>query len=260
MTRKLIDFYEKYPLPRNASDQEAAKEWIQVVSGLNKNRSKSLAIRYRRERQEQNIASPLSNLLRVFNALLGAETVDTSVLDHFVKVVNVARDLNLKIDHSGLKSDGFGIVKLTDGNVNYELQSYKPVHFGFVQTDTKTLTSDGLYEFNVFRQLMSYIHNASTISRQDTDPTYCEHLAVASLLVPYEMKRNRTSPFFHHSPLKCRYPFLFADMDTSAQRDSVIRWVQRLQGNCNASKEWIDRIRCYEEPSFLPKPTRQQSS
>jgi hypothetical protein len=71
MMDALINFYKLHPCPQDSTDQQTAREWIDVSSRLNRGRPDSLAIRYRRERQATNIASPLKNLVRVFNALLG---------------------------------------------------------------------------------------------------------------------------------------------------------------------------------------------
>ena len=145
---KLIQFYQAHADPQDALEQSiCAVEWIQVTSGLNDD-DEHPPIRYRRTKEQRNIASPLANLLRVVDALVGRD----NALPELVDRINQLRGSNLAIDMSRLKDDGFGTISLSDGKVRYELQSYKPVHFGFVQVETAG--TEGNY--GVFRQLMQY--------------------------------------------------------------------------------------------------------
>jgi hypothetical protein len=98
MNQKLIDFYTRDSNPQDALDQEVAKEWTKVVSGLNKGREKDLKIRYRREKQEQNI---------LFNALMGIEPIDASRLPEVIQYINEERQSTLEVDTSGIQDDGF---------------------------------------------------------------------------------------------------------------------------------------------------------
>jgi hypothetical protein len=248
MNPKLLEFYTQHPYPQDAASHDAARDWINVVSGLNKGRgSNALTIRYRRERQEQNIASPLSNVLRVFNALFGIEPLDHVSLPEVVHHINEIQNIKLDVDMSGLKESGFGIVSLSDGMVRYEMQSYKPVHFGFIQAETLQSEAAGRYDYHAFCQLMR--HTCAYPVAAPEDPAYFEQLSVASMFVPYQLQRNKIKRFFRESPL--HYLLLFADLNGQLQRDAALRWACQ-QPTDHRLSAMMDGIRSYEEPSFLP--------
>lgn len=248
MNPKLIEFYTQHPYPQDAASHDAARDWITVVSRLNEGRaSNALRIRYRRETQEQNIASPLSNVLRVFNALFGIEPLDHISLPEVVHHINEIQNIKLDVDMSGLKESGFGIVSLSDGMVRYEMQSYKPVHFGFVQAETLQSETAGRYDYHAFCQLMRY-SCAYPVATSEY-PAYFEQLSVASMFVPYQLQRNKIKRFFRESPL--HYLMLFADLNGQLQRDAALRWACQ-QPTEHRLSAMMDRIRSYEEPSFLP--------
>jgi hypothetical protein len=250
MNQKLIDFYREHSNPQDVRDHAVARAWIVVVSKLNAGHKKGLAIRYRRERQQQNIASPLSNVLRVFNSLFGIEPLDDIKLQEVADHINEARGWNLKVETSGITESGFGIVDLTDGKVRYELQSHKPVHFGFVQAETLELDASGRHDFNVFRSLMRY-SCGRPIAKRD-DPAYFEQLALASLFVPYDLQRNRQGRFFRSCPP--HYCVLFADLNGSTQQEAVTQWVRRQHRHDPYLVALVDRIHNYTEPVFCPRP------
>jgi hypothetical protein len=245
---KLIEFYTQHPYPQDAASHDAARDWINVVSRLNEGRkSNALSIRYRREKQEQNIASPLSNVLRVFNALFGIEPLDHSSLPQVVRQINEIQNSRLDIDISALKESGFGIVSLSDGMVRYELQSYKPVHFGFVQAETLQSETAGRYDYRIFCQLMR--HSCANPVAAPDDPAYFEQLSLASLFVPYQLQRKKTKRFFRESPP--HYLMLFADLNGQLQRDEALRWVCQQPVDHRLSAMMV-RVSTYTEPSFLP--------
>ena len=166
MSQLLINLYKKNDKPQDSAHSNAAIEWIGVVSNLNSLRGwtkdNALQIKYRRDKEEQNLASPLRNALKVVNALFGVDNVVGAMLvRQIADQINELRDLELTVDLSGVKDDGFGILALTaDGKVRYELQSYKPVHFGFVQSErlnnNKSVLGAGRRDFRAFRRLMRH--------------------------------------------------------------------------------------------------------
>jgi hypothetical protein len=248
MNPKLIEFYTEHPFPQDAASHDAARHWLNVVSGLNEGReSNALSIRYRRVKQEQNIASPLSNVLRVFNALFGIEPLDHVSLSEVVHHINEIQNIKLEVDLSGLKESGFGIVSLSDGMVRYEMQSYKPVHFGFIQAETLQSETTGRYDYHAFCKLMR--HSCAYPVAAPEDPSYFEQLSVASMFVPYQLQRNKIKRFFRESPL--HYLMLFADLNGKLQRDAALRWACQ-QPTDHQLSAMMDRIRSYEEPNFLP--------
>lgn len=254
MPAKFISFYTKNQNPQDAADQDVAVDWIEVVSKLNRGREPSHidTVRYRREDEERNIASPLSNLMKVFNALFGIERLSENILPDVVKHINELRRSTLEVDTSGVKKDGFGIISLSDGKVRYELQSYKPVHFGFVLAEKMKFESSGRSNFEAFRHLKRYC--CVPPKATPDNPAYFEQLALASLFVPYQLQRNCVGrscvgPFFRSSPL--HYPFLFADLNRPGQ--------QRLAFHCTGTHPCddrmvalADRMQNYEEPTFAP--------
>lgn len=244
MKQKLIDFYENHPNPIDSRSHETAKDWIKVMSNLNAGVTDGVIVRYRRAKQEQNIASPLKNVLRALNALLGVSLLDRMVLPELVREINNLRDWRLAIDTTRVKEDGFGIVGLSDGKVRYELQSYKPVHFGFSQVETMSLDSLGRRDYTAFRRLRKFV--SSRPRSNEGSPAYFEQLALASLFVPYDVERQRTSKFFHNKPCA----LLFADFSSSSQRRVLDR------SNDKELDALIDRVRNYVEPKFLPEKSR----
>jgi RNase P protein component len=248
MNPKLIEFYKQHAYPQDAANHDAARDWIKVVSGLNEGRERNaLRIRYRREKQEQNIASPLSNVLRVFNALFGIEPLDHVSLPEVVHHISEIQSIKLHVDMSGLKESGFGIVSLNDGMVRYEMQSYKPVHFGFIQAETLQSETAGRDDYHAFCQLMR--HSCADPVAAPKDPAYFEQLSVASMFVPYQLQRNKIKRFFRESPL--HYLLLFADLNGQLQRDAALRWACQQPTDRRLSF-MMDHIRSYEVPSFLP--------
>jgi hypothetical protein len=225
LNQKLIDFYAQYYIPQEASDHAICRAWIDVVSNLNHGRENGLKIRYRREQQQQNIASPLSNVLRVFNALFGIEAIHEVKVPDVVRHINALRDWNIAVDLSGLRKDGFGIVGVSSGNVRYELQSYKPVHFGFKQLETLELDAAGRHDYDVFQRLMAFACGPP-YAKQQEDPDHFEQLALASLFVPYLFERGKGfGKFWDRCPL--HYRVLFGDLDHASQREKVVRWSRR---------------------------------
>jgi len=257
MKHKLIEFYQKNPTPQGAQDYAVAKEWIEVCSYLNSGRAKKgETIRYRREKQQKNIASPLSNVLRVLNALFGIEPIDKICLEELASHINELRDWHLEVDASGIKDDGFGRVGITDGKVRYELQSYKPVHFGFVQAETLELDKSGRRDYAVFNKLMRRSRKTQVASRDE--PAYLEQLALASLFVPYDIDRHTKSRFFCNCPP--HYRVLFAELNGSSQQETVLQWARSRHPDDHTLMALVSRIVNYTEPSFLPTSTSSHSS
>ena len=248
MRMKLIDFYRRHPDPHDAVDHAAAREWINVVSNLNKGHDRELSVRYRRERQETNIASPLSNLLRALNALLGIDQLDENSLPELVGHINDARNTTLQVDTSRVKPDGFGIVRLTDGKVRYELQSYKPVHFGFVQTETLQSEATGRNNYRIFCRLMR--HSSSAPVAESNEPAFFQQLALASLFAPYYLARNKVSRFFRCAP--DHYLMLFANLEGPLQKQTALRWACRQQTSDDRLMSMMNRVHDYTEPTFMP--------
>lgn len=212
MQNKLIDFYEKHSRPQDCDSHLAAKDWIRVVSKLNRVASHGPFIRYRREKRQQNIASPLSNLLNVFYALLGVAPLDQAQLKEVIQHINQLRGWDLRIDTSRIRDNGFGIVGLSDGHVCYELQSFKPVHFGFSQVETLELDSLGRRNFTVFQGLQKYSCGPPKFANEK--PAYFQQLSLASLFVPYDLQCKKDSRFFRREASCLRTTF--ADLVTSS--------------------------------------------
>ncbi len=192
------------------------------------------------------LAVLLPNVLRALNALLGISSLDQMVLPELVSEINNLRNWSLSIDTTGVKDDGFGIVGLFDGKVRYELQSYKPVHFGFSQVETVSLDSLGRRDYAVFRRLRKFI--SSRPRSNESSPAYFEQLALASLFVPYDVERQRTSQFFRTRPISA----LFAELSSPSQQ----RLLDKLAEQFPDDKELealTDRVRNYVEPKFLPE-------
>lgn len=247
MESKLIEFYRKHPDPQESTSYSAALDWIQVCSRLNKGHENAQPIRYRREKQEMNIASPLSNLMLVFNALMGIEDRQSDKIEEIVGHINELRDNSLVVDTSGIKKNGFGVLRIGDGKVKYELQSYKPVHFGFVQTETTQSDDSGRHNFKVFRRLLRY--SCSPTKGINNKRDYLEKVSLASLFVPYQQLCNKDEPIFRELPPELT--LLFADLNNSSQIESAKQWVCRFPSNRNLTS-LMDRIDKYEEPNFLP--------
>lgn len=247
LKQKLIDFYREHSRPQDATDHEVAREWIEVTSHLNASLKEGPAIHYRREKQQQNIASSMRNALYVFNALFGIEPLNRPSLTEVVDRINSLRGWNLVIGSSRITADGFGTVFLSDGQVRYELRSYKPVHFAFVQVDTMVMDLYGRRDFEVFRKLMHYISGPVCIDKED--PGFFEQLALASLFVPYNMQRRKQSRIFQNLPLHVQ--LLFADINGSLQRQSMLKLASQHSNDPQVAG-FIKRIRDYVEPTFMP--------
>ena len=261
MSQLLIDYYKKNDKPQDSSHSTAAVEWIDVVSRLNSLRARTkdsaLQIKYRRDKEEQNLASPLRNALKVVNALFGVDDVDGAMLvRQIADQINELRDLELTVDLSGVKDDGFGILALTaDGKVRYELQSYKPVHFGFVQSErlnnNKSVLGAGRRDFRAFRRLMRHSNLPPRASFKDLG--FFEQLALASLFVPYKLKRDTVGRFFRNVP--AHYALLFVDFDSQQEKQQVLKWVKSHPevAQDNQVRSLLDRIEAYVEPEFAPQ-------
>lgn len=250
LSQKLIGFYAQHPNPQDVSDHSVCRSWLEVVSNLNHGRENGLKVRYRREKQQENIASPLSNIMRVVNALFGVEPLNKDRLEEVVRRINELRGWKLTVDTSAIKKDGFGIVSITDGKVRYELQSYKPVHFGFVQAETLALDASGRHDYAVFRRLMSYC--CGPPCTKDGDPVFLEQLAIASLFVPYAFQRKKLGGFFDSCP--AHYRMLFTELFKSSQKGAVLRWARSHHPKDPHVAGFSNRIWNYTEPAFLPNP------
>ncbi|GAX27649.1 hypothetical protein FisN_13Hh259 [Fistulifera solaris] len=255
---RLIRFYQRNSCPRNATDQAISLEWINVASKLNTalNITRGPRIRYRREELEQNIASPLSNLMRVMNALFGIQPVnDMAQLLQLINRINELRPRQrLNVDLKKIKPDGFGTLSLsvidkTGKMVKYELHSYKPVHFGFIQAHSSSSQSSDTerYEYDAFRKLMRYasgVHNPLEASIED--------LGLASLYVPYQLQNGFVGKYFRRTPIY--YPLLFANLEDDAAKQCAIDWAKARYDETKSPElaAWISRIENYVAPSFGP--------
>ena len=257
LSSRLISFYQLHPKPQDATEQHVALEWIDVVSHLNggcQHKDPSAPfIRYRREYEEKNIASPLSNLVRVFNALLGLGPVaDTENIIKLVTHINELRPaFKLAVDVSRVKKDGFGILGLSASDTRYELQSYKPVHFGFIQVATSQAQSSSSYEFKVFHKLMRHTVSASPRWTPDELP-FLEQLALASMYVPYKLERSKIGRFFQETQ-SLDYVLLFADLDVNSSKQAAIKWATSHGGENEVLDGLVERILTYKEPKFGPQ-------
>jgi hypothetical protein len=249
MNPKLLQFYQRHVSPQDSTSQETAVEWIDTTTGLNDGRDGGVLIRYRREKQQTNIASPLKNLLRVFNALFGIEPLDKESLPEVIDHMNELRDTRLRVDMARVRDDGFGVVSLSDGKVRYELQSYKPVHFGFVQAETLRSDAAGKQVYGIFRKLKKYSCGIPHVAFDKQ--AYFEQLALASLFVPYQLNSGRIKPFFRVAP--AHYMLLFADMTGPAQRLAAVEWAKGRESNVQL-EAFIKGIESYQEPDFMPRP------
>ena len=262
MSDLLINFYKKNDKPQDSANSSVAVEWIDVVSKLNAYRGwtkdHAMHIKYRREKEEQNIASPLHNALKVMNALFGVVDMEGADLVHQIaEQINDLRDLDLAVDLSGVKNDGFGILALTaDGKVRYELQSYKPVHFGFVQAErlnnhSESVLSAGRREFRAFRRLMR--HSNLPPRASDNTSEYFQQLALASLFVPYTLRRDTLGRFFRHTPP--HYSLLFADFDIETHKQEALKWASSHDDIAQDAQvqTFLERLENYVEPEFAPK-------
>jgi hypothetical protein len=249
MNPKVIDFYKRYPDPDKASDHAISKAWIDVVSGLNTGNAGGPTVRYRREKQQQNVASPLSNGLSVVSRLFGVQPPNEARLSEIVDHINQLRGWKVRVDTSRIKKDGFGIVELLVDKVRYELQSYRPVHFGFVQVQALVLDSAARCNYEVFRSLMR-ISNKPQSTRQSNVVLHFEHLAIASLFVPY-YGNMKTSGVFGSCPL--HYRLLFADLYQSSQQEAILGWARSRFPESSYLAGYVDRVLNYKEPTFLPQ-------
>lgn len=249
LSQKLIDFYVKYPHPEEVSEYNVSSDWIAVISNLNAGGLKTFEIRYHRKKQQENIASPLSNLLCAWSSLFGVDTPFTDSLENVVCHVNKLRGWALQIDYSGIKQDGFGRLEFSDGKVRYEVQSYKPVHFGFVQIESLRLDPSNRRNYEVFRRLMRYINRSNSTTKDASE--YVERLALASLILPYTFQFKQRGDSFERYPPHHR--ILFADLYKSRQKKIALQWAhgKHLEDNVYL-KAFADRVVSYEESSFLP--------
>lgn len=162
--------------------------------------------------------------------------------------ISQARDWNIQVDTSTIKQDGFGTMGLTVNNVRNEMQSYKPVHFGFVQMETLELDASGRHDFEVFCRLMQYSCEPRALYQDE--PSSFEKLALASLFVPYEQRRMKHGRFFDKWP--AHYYVLFADIHNSTYQESLLQWATSRHPEDSQLTAIANRIRKYTEPTFLP--------
>jgi hypothetical protein len=248
---KLVDFYQKSSNPADATDHAISKAWIDVVSELNTPDSSSPTVRYRREHQQQNIASPLSNVLCVVSALFGVEAPNDVCLHEIVHRINQLRGWNIQVDTTGIKTDGFGIVGLVVDYIRYELQSYKPVHFGFVQAETLDVDrTTSRSDYDAFRRLFKYSNQAVSVKQSVDAASEFERLALSSLFVPYSFLTKKHGGFLERFP--AHYRLLFADLYQSTQQAAVLSWASSQSSQNPYLPGYIDRILNYKEPTFLP--------
>jgi hypothetical protein len=262
MHNKLIEFYRRYPDPFNNgfASQQQAVEWIEVVSHLNEGRKGDLIIRYRREKEGKNIASPLRNLLKVVSALFHCKEADS--IFALVQIVNrivALRGLHeLKVDITGVKKDGFGTITLVaEKKVTYELQSYKPVHFGFIESEYKSVDSSNDSASKGTGLLAKYLEYQSMVRKQtnhvptktQTSLDVLETTAWESLLVPYQLLHGKLDKFLSNMPPHLL--LLFADLNTLSERKHALRWT-RSQESTALLDSMVRRIEMYREPMFLP--------
>ena len=257
LSEGLITFYRQRHHPHEACSHDAAREWIQVVSGLNSSVESKTHVRYRREREQKNIASPLSNLLVVFNKLFGIEE-ETHVergIERVVQEIHRRRPdaITVKVDTDAIRLDGFGILKVTDGSVQYELQSYKPVHFGFVQSDSAHADKS---DYRTFRSLLRHVQCQGSFSNI-SNPADLEQMAVASLLVPYQLQRHSK---VSRIKLPTHMVLLFADLDTEQQKRHVMKTDSSLNNTASDvfARSLLQGIESYHEPEFQPQRRNHQ--
>jgi hypothetical protein len=246
---KLLDFYRKHSNPSDVMDYSTSKDWIKVASRLNTGAKDEVPIRYRREKEQANIASPLRNLMRAFNAIFGIVDRDADALLEIVATINKLRPWSLTADTSGIAKDGFGTVRLSARKVRYELHSYKPVHFGFVQV----VQDSSRRNFKVFCRLLRYIE------RRANEGDDLSKIGLQGLFVPYILQGRR----YQQSKLDKLPPSLvlyFADWQGSqATREMNLAWARNQQSESNDSAllPLLQRIQEYEEPTFLPQALRK---
>jgi len=256
---KLVEFYRTHPNPQEAIYQSAGRDWLEVTYRLNEGRDEADGtIRYRRPREQKNIASPLKNLMRAFNVLFGIEPLNwQGGIVQVVKHINELRGSSLLVDLSRIHQDGFGVLKITDGSAHYELQSYKPVHFSFVQTENMHSTRIGRQEFCLFRKLMRY---SCTKPRAEVNKlAYFEQLMLASLFVPYQLKRGKVKAFFRKNPI--HLALLFADLNSPRSKEITLTYVAKnwpRQARVGYLAQLLDNIYNYEEPSFRPPSAKKK--
>jgi hypothetical protein len=247
MHTPLIDFYRRHPNPQEAADHGVSRKFLDVVCHLNDRRD--YEIRYRREKEQANIASPLGNLLRAFQALFGLEDEDKELCVAAVAdKLNAILDTKTDIDMSGIKADGFGILGVTvfDGSdeIKFELQSYKPVHFGFVQVASSSQNDRRLYR--MVQQLHDYVSHRRT---HDTD--VLENVALASLFVPFlsSLPDRRRRHLLDLMPPAAVW--LFADLHSAHDRKAFLQSLE--QHPQDLDKDVMDKIQNYQEPTFMPQ-------
>ena len=147
--------------------------------------------------------------------------------------------------------------RLAANEDTYELQSYKPVHFGFVKTSQSALL--GRYEYRSFHKLMRHTVSA----RPSTDESsYLQQLALASLFVPYKLQHGKSGRFFRESPTPVHYLLLFADLEGTSSKQAALGWSNVHRGESKELDAIVHRINTYQEPRFGPqkgdKPGAQQ--
>lgn len=275
MSDALIQFYQRNDTPQDSVDIRVAVEWIHVVSQLNKLRGwtkdHAMHIKYRREKEEQNIASPLRNALHVINGLLGVDNIEgPELVRNLSDQINNLRGLDLEVDLSGVKSDGFGVLALSadSGRIRYELQSYKPVHFGFVPAEQRrmgkhphhpslaTRRSTAHHNFQTFRKLMKHSNLPTrqrlTGSTMAKDTEYFQKLALASLFVPYTLRRKTIGKIFRQLP--AHYVLWLVDWESEKRRQDALQWVTSNSTIARDAKvcQFLERVETYVEPEFIP--------
>ena len=246
---KMIEFYRKHAHPSDATDYTTAQDWIRVASRLNTGAEGEIPVRYRREAEQANIASPLRNLMRAFNALFGVEDRDSDSLPKIIKAINELRPWVLSADSSGIAKDGFGYIRLTAGKARYELHSYKPVHFGFTQSSQDTSRQN----FRVFRKLHRYVRQ-----ERAEDGKGLSHIALPTLLIPYILQgRRRSSKLTKLSPSLVLY---FADLESKTPKEASLAWAKKHEHEDPLLPALLQRIDEYQEPSFLPPSQTEKDS
>jgi hypothetical protein len=194
--------------------------------------------------------------MRVMNALFGIRPLnDMAQLLQVISRINELRPKQrLNLDFKKIKPDGFGTLTLSvmdkSGKmVKYELHSYKPVHFGFIQAHSSSSQSSDAerYEYDAFRKLMRYasgVHNPYESSIED--------LGLASLYVPYQLQNGFVGKYFRRTPIY--YPLLFANLDDESAKQCALKWAKTRYDETKSTvlDAWINRIEKYVAPSFGP--------
>jgi len=212
-----------------------------VAWGLNNISPQSIPILCHRLKEETNIASSGRKLIRVFNALFGIEPKDDLLgVIRVVRDINAIRDYDLSVDISDMKRDSFGVIVISifDRKARYELQSFKPIHFGFVRAETLRTDARGCSNYRIFRRLVKYVCN-----KQGCHDVAV--LALASLFDPYHLIVIRRPRF--------EFLLLSADMEGPQQRIMAIHYADKYGGDDPGLRALCQRIRSYKDPHILPR-------